>query len=798
MTLYSSLPTLALGLLLVGTGALSASAPAQVSDSRQTVVAPKPATAARGTTESIAKIQARRFVSTRPLEKDDSEHYPDRTRLPQAPGAIASATFPYRIGDSGVEANSESVSGSRSPGVRRGGPKIALSTGFVGTLPSETPYTPPDTQADVSPTQVLIGVNGRIKVYSKTGTLGALNTDIDNFFLSVAGSGGISDPRVRWDRQLNRWIVIAISLESTNNKVVIAVSNSATIDASTTFSFFSFNQSIGGGVTTQFADYPTLGVDRNALYIGTNQFTNTFAGSDLFVVRKSSLVAGGSPVVTHFRSLCGASTAGPYTPQGVDNDDPAATEGYVIGVDNVSAALLQLRRISDPGGSPTISGNVPLTVQTTATAADTPQPSTTSRLDTLDDRLFLARICLNSLTGARTLWTSHNIGVGANGVAAANGRAGGRWYQIQGFATGATPSLVQSGTTFDSAATNPNYVFIPSIVQNLQGHALMGSSYGGAAVFTGARSFVRLSSDTLGTLPQQFQMVSGTGSYTQGRWGDYSMATVDPTDGMTFWTFQEYALNSTGYSVWAQRVLSDAPVASSLSVTSLRRGQSGTGALTGTGFFDPPASYPNHLAASATGTGLTLVPTFVSPTLVNLSLSVGANAPLGARTITLANPDGQITTTAFTVLAPLFSGTVAFGDYPQTAKPPVTVEFLDAAGNSLLTTTVTPASDGTISLEPDLPAGVYTVRVRSSHFLRRAVTGVDASSGTVTFSASLINGDVNNDNTITVADVNAVRSALGSSVGDPGYNPDADLNGDGTVSIADVNILRPNLGLSGD
>ncbi len=749
------------------------------------------------------RIMGRTFRAARPLVRNGSEPSPDRTGLSQAPGAVGSATFPLGSGGGGIVA----LGGPGLGGPLGGGPRIALGGGFAGTVPSETPYTPPDTQGDVSPTQVLVGVNGRIKVFDKAGNVGALNTNMDNFFLSVAGAGGVTNPRVRWDRLTGRWIVLAITLEGANNKVVLAVSDSGTIDASTTFSFFSFAQGIGGGDAAQFADSPTLGVDRSALYIGTNQFGSTtggFQGSDGFVVRKSSLTPGGAPVVTHFRGLCGAGTPGPYTPQGVDNDDPNATEGYFVGVDNGSYGLLQLRRVSDPGGTPTISGNVPLTVPATSYAAPTPQPGTTMTLDVLDDRLLLAKIQTNSLTGRRTLWTAHSIGVDASGVATGNGRAGSRWYQIGGYASGATPSLVQAGTAFDPSGTDPNSVFVPSIVQNLQGHALLGASYGGAALSTGARAFARLSGDAPGTLPQSFPLVTGSGSYSGGgspsRWGEYSMASVDPSDGMTFWTFQEYVVSG-GYGVWVQRILSDPPVATSATGNAARRGGSASVSVAGTGFFDPPAGYPNHLGASVAGGDVAVgAATFLSPSSVGLTLGVGASAALGARTVTIANPDGQTTTVSFTVLPVLLTGTVVYGDYPQAAKPPVTLEILAPGTETVLDTrTIAPANDGTFSLEPSaLAAGTYDLRVRAAHFLRRRVNGVDLSGGAATFAAGLVNGDVNNDNVVTIADVNAFRSALGTSAASPNWNPNADLNGDGFVTIADLNILRGSLGRYGD
>src|SRR4029077_12572640 len=130
-----------------------------------------------------------------------------------------------------------------------------------------------------------------------------------------------------------------------------------------------FVEDFDGGDANQFADYPTLGVDAPALYIGVNMFTSSSGGSQGrtgFVVNKASLVSGGPIIVTSFRGLDNdGAGSGMKTPQGVDNDDPLATEGYFIGNDGISAGQLDVRRISDPGGTPSISGTLAITVPTT-------------------------------------------------------------------------------------------------------------------------------------------------------------------------------------------------------------------------------------------------------------------------------------------------------------------------------------------------------------------------------------------------------------------------------------------------
>src|SRR5204863_825590 len=113
---------------------------------------------------------------------------------------------------------------------------------------------------------------------------------------------------------------------------MIPVSDGPNITARSVWTFFQFQAD-----RSNFADYPTLGVDANALYIGCNIFsasTGSFVDTSAYVVRKSSILGAGPIVVTKFTGLTGGQVSGPYTPQGVDNlYNPSATEGYFMGID---------------------------------------------------------------------------------------------------------------------------------------------------------------------------------------------------------------------------------------------------------------------------------------------------------------------------------------------------------------------------------------------------------------------------------------------------------------------------------
>jgi hypothetical protein len=655
-----SLPRIAL--LSLALALMAALSPAQTPGAD---VVGQPWSGGKGITESVQQIMQRELsVPTIPFDGilHDRDEFPQRPTPSQNPAAQMTSSWPPL--------------GKIQPSPDRQtflNPQV-LGANFPTITSSESPYIPPDCGADVGPTQVLIHLNGRIKVFNKAGVLGALNAADTVFWSSVRGGQGVSDPHIRYDRLTKRWILVIINTASTNNRVMIAVSSDSVITGTGSFTFFQFaHNAVGGGTSDNngFADYPTLGVDANALYIGVNVFNaagTSVVGTTAFVVRKSALLTG-SLVVTAFRQLTngnGTTGFGPWTPQGCDNDDPAATEGYFIGVDFVNYGTLDIRRISSPGGTPTISGNIQLTVPTTYAPILQPhlgEANANRKLDALDDRLFAAQVKKDKLTGVTSLWTAHNISVNTSGVATtvAGTRNASRWYQI-GTLTG-TPTLLQSGTLFDAAASNPRGYWIPTVAMSGQGHMALGSSYAGLLDHAGVAVAGRLSSDPLGTIQSPTLALVSTTSYnvenTDGqRWGDYSSTVVDPSDDMTFWTFQEYCDAANSWGMRAVQLRAPLPAApTSASPSTVVAGTSNvsvtiTGTSSGgTGFFDPGAGYSSRISASVGGAGVTVNSvTFTSPTSITLNLTIAAGATSGARTVTVTNPDGQSATSASGIL----------------------------------------------------------------------------------------------------------------------------------------------------
>ena len=704
-----------------------------------------------GVTESVTTINARADKKAKEgklVERHHPRLRPNRHGLPQNPNSPKSA----------LQANAPLTPSTPGPLAAQ-----SVTTNFLGPTLTDTGSFPPDSMGTAGPTQFIVAVNGRFRSYNKsTGVAdGALDADPDSFWSSVmtpptTGSTATytTDPRIRYDRLSGRWFITMVDVpydSSIANRVMIAVSSGSTITSASSFTFFQFQNSavLPAGNAGDFADYPTLGIDNNALYMGVNVFdlNNNYTGTTGFVIRKSSVLGAGPIVVTAFRGMApDASSEGPASPQGVDNYDPAATEGYFIGSSNYGYGYLVLRRISTPGATPTISGNIIITVPATGDPITVPHKGNTKGtngyLDALDDRLFAAHLRNGSL------WTAHNFEVNSSGVATTGGgRNGSRWYQIQNLTS--TPTLVQSGTVFDSTATNPKSYWIPSMMVSGQGHVAMGFSTAGAANYINAGTCGRLATDTVGTMQSPItEYTASTTAYNPPgdtgspgglrRWGDFSYTCLDPSDDMTMWTIQEYCSSTNIYGLRVAKLAAPPPATpASCSPATISTGQTGLSiTLTGTqssgsGFYDPGSGFTGRLAATVSG-GVTVSSiTYNSPASVTLTLNTTA-ASTGAKTITITNPDGQALTSASGIL---------------TLVTPPTI-------TSLTTVNTSPTNAATVNWKLTFSSAV--TGVTASNFSLSGTSATGATVGTPTTGDSGVNWNVpvttgSSDGTLTLS-----------------------------------------------
>jgi len=94
----------------------------------------------------------------------------------------------------------------------------------------------------------------------------------------------------------------------------------------------------------------------------------------------------------------------------------------------------------------------------------------------------------------------------------------------------------------------------------------------------------------------------------------------------------------------------------------------------------------------------------------------------------------------------------------------------------------------------DIPAGTYNLSAKSPNCLSQNLVLIEVFDGQATsdINFSLLGGDADGNNAVTMADLSVWRATYGSTT-----DRRADFNGNGLVEMADMSILRSNLGKTG-
>lgn len=158
------------------------------------------------------------------------------------------------------------------------------------------------------------------------------------------------------------------------------------------------------------------------------------------------------------------------------------------------------------------------------------------------------------------------------------------------------------------------------------------------------------------------------------------------------------------------------------------------------------------------------------------------------------------------------SGTISFGDLPVGAPKPKSARVIVALSSTnevVAEQTVALGANGEYTaMDPNQgTGGVYKVLVKSSHWLQKQTTATTTGGSVTGRNVSLINGDINGDNSVDLLDYFALSDAynLDSSAAGwsyPGLDgsklKDADLNEDDSVDLLDYFILSDRYNLIGD
>ncbi len=471
--------------------------------------------------------------------------------------------------------------------------------GFVA-LPDNSASIPPDTHGAAGPAHLMAMLNTEVRIQTKVG--GSVSTvSLSTFWTSGTGlSGSPFDPRVVYDSISGRWIAtVDADANSATSQVWFAIS--ATSDPTLAWSFFGF---AADGAGTTWADFPGFGVNATWIAITQNMFTvaasSSFVGAKMWVIDKSTALAGGPLTVTVFPAsfdvaggafgfalqptvtfgasgtlhiidssgfssggvallrLSSITGTGPAPVWSVQPGSPFAGSGLFLVANNFSYSTIGAEQLGIPS---TCSGGTFNGAACFTTAdCDPPSSGVCRRIDTGDGRIGTIPTFRNG-----RIWATHS---GGRPVGAVD-RTSTLWYQID--PTALPGPIVQSGVIEGAAGAHHYY---PSIAANSLDDACVGFSRSDSTKFIEAVSAGRLGSDPLGTMSAVTVLKAGEDAYfkvfsgNRNRWGDYSATVIDPVDDATFWTIQEYAAFDVGagasddrWGTWWQRfdVVTPAP-----------------------------------------------------------------------------------------------------------------------------------------------------------------------------------------------------------------------------------------------
>jgi hypothetical protein len=378
---------------------------------------------------------------------------------------------------------------------------------------------PPDTNGAVGPNHFVEAINLSVGFYNKSNGSLISSKTLTSFFSGLGGEENFSDPVIEYDTYANKFVLCVLDYASngSNSRVDFGVSNTSDPTGSWTLKRYDTTHDNGGGGVYQ-TDYPRMGYNADAYVIMLNQFGTPNHASTLSI-RKSDLASFLYAWPTSMATIPGPAPA-------VIHDGSAGGPMWLVGTGSGSNIRV-FKMTNELNSTPTIN-SFSVSVPSYSVMSAPRQPGG-SMSWTLDTRVFNAAVRNNFLVAA------HNVEVGTNDVA--------RWYEFD--ISGATPTLAQSGNVSPGGTTDTYFPTIEINTANSLGMTYIESS---SSEYMTTYVTGRTTSDATGTMETGAKVpaLTGTSNYTVSRCGDYSGTTVDPSNGTTFWSANEFK----GSSVW--------------------------------------------------------------------------------------------------------------------------------------------------------------------------------------------------------------------------------------------------------
>jgi hypothetical protein len=412
----------------------------------------------------------------------------------------------------------------------------ALLSGFEA-IPS-TGWIPPDCVAAVGPNHVVVAVNSEFRVYSRSGTF-IRRTLAGTFFSPVLPSSAsikVFDPRIVYDHYNGRYLMIFAAIQSSPQRSWCCVAVTKTNDPLGSWWIYALDAAKDGSTaTTNWMDYPMLGFDPNAVYIGMNQFRgNSFQYAKLRILNKTELYAGLPVKWYDFWNLKNTNGSLAFTVQPCCHFRGLGPgSAYLVNAIWPSSNILTFWTLTEPlkywsGGAPTLS-RVSVPCRSYDLPPQAKQKGSATPITTNDSRLLNA--IYQNAGGVQRVWTTHTVKASWAGDSEA--RSNVQWYEINV----PTKTVVQQNGYGAKGA----YYFFPVIQTDLSRDAYILFGRCSPTEFGALRVTGRRVTDPLNDLQNSALVKVGESAHTSGRYGDYFGIGRDPLDQNRVWGVGEYA-----------------------------------------------------------------------------------------------------------------------------------------------------------------------------------------------------------------------------------------------------------------
>ncbi|HYU31954.1 MAG TPA: hypothetical protein VEW48_07310 [Thermoanaerobaculia bacterium] len=459
------------------------------------------------------------------------------------------------------------------------GASLNLGLGFdaIDEATSGAGHPPPDPNVAISSVidtstgaQYFVEtVNRGLQAFDQNGMAVTGYTQFSSFFGS---SGLLFDPRLVFDPYAKRFFAIALESDYTAHRGYIHVAVSATADPRGAWSVF--RTDVPFSPTVYYPDYPSLGFDRQAIYVGVNLFrgsTDVPPGALLYrSIGKASMLSA-TPQITTMVDVVQTTILPQYhwsmrAAQTLDLPIGAPAMGLFIGTfrDNSSQTTLFPKLHMVKVRKPLDATQLSFTEFDAAVPGyrepfvDAPQwISCAAAADTID---VSSGQLQNAVWRQDDLYAAHTVHRQA-GTTQLNAA---RWYQIR---TGppdapvAWSQLVQTGEIHGSSSDTTQHTYLPTVGVDAQRSLVVAYAQSSPAEPVSFWITARAACAAEGQMQYQVLVASANHCYKEAvlgtppyRWGDYWAVAIDPASPTLLWAVGEYVKSDDRYGTWIQAV----------------------------------------------------------------------------------------------------------------------------------------------------------------------------------------------------------------------------------------------------